>query len=270
MRRFAILVIMMAATVAAAGPVDDRWAIGVEGGVWKLVEGYWDHSNVDEFAGLSVRKGLSPHWSMELGLRIGSVRSGVEDPTQNAGWTFDHFTTLATEIYNPLLMMEYQFSPDSAIHAVPGPRRRRHELARDRHHRGSHVHARRDHGPGLRRRGRRVPQADRHERHHRGRTGRRMVDARVAEPAPRRPLQRPREQPPGQHRLEQLGPRGQPRVRGRQLRPVRGFPVAVVLVRQLRQRPRRYPQRRRRLPGSGRGLRRLRGPGRLPRSRQRR
>ncbi len=113
MQRFVTLVFVMVATVAAAGPVDDRWAIGVEGGAWKLVEGYWDHSNVDEFAGLSVRKGLSPHWSLELGLRIGSVRPGVEDPTQSAGWTFDSFTNLATEIYNPLLMMEYQFSPDA-------------------------------------------------------------------------------------------------------------------------------------------------------------
>ncbi len=115
MRRFALLAIMLVATVAAAGPVDDRWAIGVEGGAWKLVEGYWDHSNVDEFAGLSLRKGLSPRWSMELGLRIGSVRPGVDDPSQDAGWTFDKYTNLATEIYNPLLMMEYQFSPNASF-----------------------------------------------------------------------------------------------------------------------------------------------------------
>jgi outer membrane protein OmpA-like peptidoglycan-associated protein/opacity protein-like surface antigen len=118
MYRFGTLAIVTACivclgAVAAAGPVDDRWAIGVEGGIWKLTEGYWDHSNVDEFAGLSLRKGLSPNWTMELGLRIGSVRPGVGDPNCSAGWTFDDYLNLTTEIYNPLLMMEYQISPDS-------------------------------------------------------------------------------------------------------------------------------------------------------------
>jgi outer membrane protein OmpA-like peptidoglycan-associated protein/opacity protein-like surface antigen len=108
-----LAMVVCCAAAAAAGPVDDRWAIGVEGGTWKLVEGYWDHSNVDKFAGLSLRKGLSPRWSLELGLRTGSVRPGVENANENAGLTFDSHTNLATEIVQPLLTFEYQFSPSS-------------------------------------------------------------------------------------------------------------------------------------------------------------
>ena len=94
-----VTVVALLAAAAAAGPVDDRWAIGVEGGVWKLVEGYWDHSNVDEFAGLSLRKGLSPRWShgTRPAHRFRAPRRR-RSPARDAGWTFDNYTNLATEI----------------------------------------------------------------------------------------------------------------------------------------------------------------------------
>lgn len=107
--------LLVVAEMAAAGPVEDRWAIGIEGGTWKLVEGYWDHSNIDGFAGLHVRKGLSPRWSMELGVRAGTVRPGGADPAVDVGWSFDNYGDLTTSIINPQLMMEYQFLPSSRV-----------------------------------------------------------------------------------------------------------------------------------------------------------
>jgi len=103
------------ATTAGAVEVDGRWGVQLEGGVWKLVEGYWDHSNVDNFTGLSLRRGLSPHWTAELGLRYGLVRPGVADPTQDAGLPFDHYTSLATEIHNPMLSVQYRFLPEGSL-----------------------------------------------------------------------------------------------------------------------------------------------------------
>ena len=47
MHRFAILVIMMAATVAAAGPVDDRWAIGSVEHCVELIDGWLNTMRLD-------------------------------------------------------------------------------------------------------------------------------------------------------------------------------------------------------------------------------
>ncbi|HOX25970.1 MAG TPA: OmpA family protein [Candidatus Krumholzibacteria bacterium] len=109
------LLLALAAEPGAAAEVAGRWGVQLEGGVWKLVEGYWDHSNVDNFTGLSVRRGLSPYWRVELGYRYGTVRPGVESPDQDAGLTFDHFTTLYTEIHNPTFGLQYVVLPSARL-----------------------------------------------------------------------------------------------------------------------------------------------------------
>jgi outer membrane protein OmpA-like peptidoglycan-associated protein/opacity protein-like surface antigen len=120
MHRFVKLLMtaaLLAALVAAApaAEVDGRWGVNLEGGLWKLVEGYWDHSNVDNFTGVSVRRGLTPHWTAELSLRYGTIRPGVENPTQDAGWTTSHYSTLITEIHNPTLNFQYLFLPEGKL-----------------------------------------------------------------------------------------------------------------------------------------------------------
>ncbi len=108
------------AVPATAGPSEGRWSAGLEYGRWKLVEGYWDHSNMDSFAGLSLRRGLSPTWTLNVGLRFGTVRPGVADPTQDAGFTSNSFFGLATQIYNPTIDLQYSFQPYSRFNPYVG------------------------------------------------------------------------------------------------------------------------------------------------------
>jgi outer membrane protein OmpA-like peptidoglycan-associated protein/opacity protein-like surface antigen len=115
-------VILMApgATLADQGDVDGQWGVELEGGVWKLTEGYWDHSNVDSFLGVGLRRGLSPHWVATLSYRYGTVRPGVDVPSEDAGLTFDSFTNLATELHNPTLTMEYLLRPGKSFRPYVG------------------------------------------------------------------------------------------------------------------------------------------------------
>jgi outer membrane protein OmpA-like peptidoglycan-associated protein/opacity protein-like surface antigen len=118
MYRFVTLLLLLALAAPAAlaqtpEDADGRWGVQVEAGYWKLVEGYWDHSNVDNFLGLSLRRGLSPRWTAELGYRFGRVRPGVEGPAEDAGVTLDGFGPLQTEIHNPTLNIQYHFAPQS-------------------------------------------------------------------------------------------------------------------------------------------------------------
>lgn len=118
MHRFLMLLAMVVVALPFAGnaeaaEVDGRWGIQGEFGFWKLVEGYWDHSNIGNFAGLSVRRGLSPFWVLEMSYRYGTVRPGVNSPTLDAGWTTDSYFDLVTELHNPTLGITYLFIPES-------------------------------------------------------------------------------------------------------------------------------------------------------------
>ena len=107
-------------TPALAADIEDRWGVTLEGGLWKLVEGYWDHSNVDNFTGLGLRRGMTPNWTLGLNYRYGTIRPGVEDPTQDAGWTTDHYTSLYTEMHNTTLSAQYIFLPDRSFRPFLG------------------------------------------------------------------------------------------------------------------------------------------------------
>ena len=125
MHRFltTLTVIALAAVMvlpAAADDIEGRWGVQLESGLWKLVEGYWDHSNVDQFAGLSLRRNLSSHWNAELSYRYGTARPGVEDPNEDAGLTTNAFRNLYTEIHNPTFNLQYMFLPDAGVRPFIG------------------------------------------------------------------------------------------------------------------------------------------------------
>ncbi len=63
----AVLICAWGAGSATANDVSGLWGFGLESGVFKLTEGKWDYSNVDQFLGLGVERGLSPHWNVKLG-----------------------------------------------------------------------------------------------------------------------------------------------------------------------------------------------------------
>ena len=104
----------------SSAEVAGRWGAQLELGLWKLTEGYWDHSNIDNFSGLSVRRGLSRHWLAELSYRYGTVSPGVSDPTLDAGWTTSSYFNLYTELHNPTLNIQFMFAPESKISPFMG------------------------------------------------------------------------------------------------------------------------------------------------------
>ncbi len=109
------IVVIATAVPAPAADLAGRWGVQLEGGYWKLVDGQWDYSNMHSFTGLSVRKGITDTWLAELSYRYGTIRPGVADPTQDAGWTTESFGTLVTEIHNPTLTAQYMFFPGSRV-----------------------------------------------------------------------------------------------------------------------------------------------------------
>lgn len=114
----------MVAQPALAAEVENRWGASAELGHWKLVEGSWDHSNVDNFAGLGLRRGLSSNWVATLGYRYGIVRPGVNvqpyDLQPEAGWTHGSFTNLFTQIHNTTLDFTYLMTPNKTISPFVG------------------------------------------------------------------------------------------------------------------------------------------------------
>lgn len=110
----AVLIFLMGLSpLANAGNSAKSWSIGLEGGVNKLTEGYWDYSNLDQFGGMIIGHGLSPHWNGQLALRYSHVRPGVSAPQDEAGWNFDSSNSLYTIMWQPSAMMQYRFAPNS-------------------------------------------------------------------------------------------------------------------------------------------------------------
>ncbi len=115
-----VFAVIAAAVPASAADLEGRWGAQLEGGYWKLVDGQWDYSNVRHFTGLSVRKGITNNWLVELSYRYGTIRPGVSDPDQSAGWTTDSFGSLVTEIHNPMLNVQYMFFPEAKFRLFAG------------------------------------------------------------------------------------------------------------------------------------------------------
>ena len=100
---------------AQAAETTDRWGVGLEFGVMKLTEGYWDYSNVDQFAGLTLTRGLSKNWNLQGSFFYGYTRPGAESKTEDVGWDFKTGAPLYTMMLQPALKLRYRMAPDSAI-----------------------------------------------------------------------------------------------------------------------------------------------------------
>lgn len=116
----AALLCTLGAGYAEANDVGGLWGVGLEGGVFKLTEGKWDYSNVDQFFGLGLERGLSRHWDVRLGYQYGYVRPGVDQAGADAGWTFDSGSGYYTVMSHPSLWLQYRVLPESRINPKLG------------------------------------------------------------------------------------------------------------------------------------------------------
>ncbi len=123
MKRFACLVALAAllgAAVAAAEDQTGRLGLGLEGGFMKGVWGDQDYSNVDQNARVHLRRGLSPHWSLDLSLMYGWLRPGVGNPDEQAKLTWDADAGLYTVMWQPRAGFLYHLSPHRRLSPLVG------------------------------------------------------------------------------------------------------------------------------------------------------
>jgi len=111
--------LLMAASAGAVLP-GARTGYGLAGGMIKLHEGEWDYSTVDRLAGLSLVRELNPNWRLQLALRNGRVSAGVAEPGQDAGWTRDSKQPFTTILTQPMVGVDYRFSPTRAVSPYVG------------------------------------------------------------------------------------------------------------------------------------------------------
>ncbi len=97
---------------ALADDLSERWGVGFQLGLHKLVGGDHDYSNVDQAGALWLRNGLTPQWSLEMGLRYGWVRPGAL-PGEDAGLTFDSVHAYYTTTLHGLIGVRRHFAPES-------------------------------------------------------------------------------------------------------------------------------------------------------------
>ncbi len=104
------LFVLAATPAVRAEDTSGRTGLGFEYGFMKLLGGERDYSNVNGHASFDLRRGLSPHWSLELGLKYGWVRPGAP-AGEDAGFTFDEFENLYTVIWQPRLGVLWHAAP---------------------------------------------------------------------------------------------------------------------------------------------------------------
>ncbi len=112
---FISLGLICSATSTLAEDLKGRWGVGVEGGVMKLTEGYWDYSNVDEFGSLVLSRGLNRHWNLQMVLKYGHIRPGAEYAGEDVGWNRKSGAPLYNVIVQPMAQLQYRFAPDSRL-----------------------------------------------------------------------------------------------------------------------------------------------------------
>lgn len=116
--RFAVPLLLLALALLApalcrAGDIQGRLGVGAGGGFMKLIGGDQDYSNVDQHGYLRVVRGLSRNVALELTLKYGWIRPGVDDLTEEAGLTFDAEAPFYTVIWQPEAGLLYRFAPDN-------------------------------------------------------------------------------------------------------------------------------------------------------------
>ena len=117
MKRIVISFLVLACligTVAQASENEDRWGLGLDFGVHKLLGGNHDYSNVDQFGGLHFRYGLSNRLSLDMLMKYGTVRPGALNG-EDAGFTFSALYPYYTTMLQGMAGARYYFSPDSGL-----------------------------------------------------------------------------------------------------------------------------------------------------------
>ncbi len=115
-----VLILLCSVATASAVETADRWGAGIEGGYMKMVEGHWDYSNVDQFVGLHLSRGLSPTWTADLTFRYGYNRPGVAAADRSAGWTLDAKGPFFTELIRQSVELRYNLRPDRQFNPFLG------------------------------------------------------------------------------------------------------------------------------------------------------
>jgi outer membrane protein OmpA-like peptidoglycan-associated protein/opacity protein-like surface antigen len=106
---------LLLASSAQADDLTGRFGMGFETGLHKLTEGYWDYSNLDQFAALSFSRGLSTHWCVQANLKYGHIRPGAEFQGEDVGWSGKSGAGLYNVIFQPTAALQYRFSPLSRV-----------------------------------------------------------------------------------------------------------------------------------------------------------
>ena len=100
---------------ATADDLTGRFGLGFESGVHKLTEGYWDYSNMDQFAALSLNRGLSTNWVLKARLKYGHIRPGAEYPGEDVGWSNKSGAGAYNLLLQPSALLQYRFSPHTRV-----------------------------------------------------------------------------------------------------------------------------------------------------------
>ena len=108
------LVALLLAGPVLANDLTERWGLGAQLGMQKLVGGDHDYSNVDQAATFWLRNGLSPRWSLEAGLHYGFVRPGAV-PGEDAGLAFDSVHAFYTTTLQGMIGARRHFAPESSF-----------------------------------------------------------------------------------------------------------------------------------------------------------
>ena len=96
-----------------ADDVSGQTAVGFESGLMKLTGGDRGYSNSHPFLDLDLRRGLSPHWSLDFAFKYGWVRPDAASGADTAFPT----TSLYTVIWQPRLGVIWHAAP--AHHVSP-------------------------------------------------------------------------------------------------------------------------------------------------------
>jgi opacity protein-like surface antigen len=114
MRKAIVVVILSTLALPLAAPasdLDERWGVGLETGLMKLIWGERDYSNLDNFGGVRLRHGLSTDWTLDINFMYGYIRPGVEQPGESAGLTTKSGAGFYTTMLQPTAGVQYRFSP---------------------------------------------------------------------------------------------------------------------------------------------------------------
>jgi outer membrane protein OmpA-like peptidoglycan-associated protein len=107
--------VVIGTSPARAGDLTGRWGLGLDAGVMKLQEGSWDYGAPDQFGRLRLSYGLGRHWTLHAAWSQGHTRPGVENPGDEAGWSFTTYAPFRTLIRQPMLEFEHRLSPDATF-----------------------------------------------------------------------------------------------------------------------------------------------------------